>query len=85
MHDAEGLEFRAVAVMACDGDALPDSARLAGIADIADMEGPMKRSGIYCMWPGLVLETACPLTASRPDLNPLMTSGNGLGDPPALF
>jgi superfamily I DNA/RNA helicase len=38
MHGAKGLEFRAVAVMACDQDVLPDPARLAGIGDIADLE-----------------------------------------------
>lgn len=38
MHDAKGLEFRAVAVMACDEDVLPDPIRLAGIGDMADME-----------------------------------------------
>jgi superfamily I DNA/RNA helicase len=38
MHDAKGLEFRAVAVMACDEDVLPDPARLADIGDMADLE-----------------------------------------------
>lgn len=38
MHDAKGLEFRAVAVMACDEYILPDPARLAGIGDSADLE-----------------------------------------------
>lgn len=38
MHGAKGLEFRAVAVMACDQDVLPDPARLAGIGDIGDLE-----------------------------------------------
>ncbi|MGI9360210.1 MAG: 3'-5' exonuclease [Parasphingorhabdus sp.] len=38
MHDAKGLEFRAVAVMACDEDILPDPSRLAMIGDIAEME-----------------------------------------------
>ncbi len=38
MHDAKGLEFRAVAVMACDEDALPDPSRLAAIGDIAELE-----------------------------------------------
>lgn len=38
MHEAKGLEFRAVAVMACDEDVLPDPARLAGIGDMAEME-----------------------------------------------
>ena len=38
MHAAKGLEFRAVAVMACDEDVLPDPARLAAIGDIAELE-----------------------------------------------
>ena len=38
MHDAKGLEFRAVAVMACDEDAIPDPDRLARIGDEADLE-----------------------------------------------
>ncbi len=38
MHDAKGLEFRAVAVMACDEDVIPDPERLASIGDIAEME-----------------------------------------------
>jgi hypothetical protein len=38
MHDAKGLEFRAVAVMALDEDVLPDAARLAEVGDINDLE-----------------------------------------------
>jgi superfamily I DNA/RNA helicase len=38
MHGAKGLEFRAVAVMACDDHILPDPVRLAGIGDTADLE-----------------------------------------------
>lgn len=38
MHDAKGLEFRAVAVMALDEDVLPDLERLAGIGDMAELE-----------------------------------------------
>lgn len=38
MHDAKGLEFQAVAVMALDEDVLPDPERLAGIGDLADLE-----------------------------------------------
>ena len=38
MHDAKGLEFRSVVVMACDEDVLPDAARLANIGDVADLE-----------------------------------------------
>ncbi|KHL24159.1 DNA helicase [Croceibacterium mercuriale] len=38
MHGAKGLEFRAVAVIACDEDVLPDPTRLSAIGDIAEME-----------------------------------------------
>lgn len=38
MHDAKGLEFRAVAVMALDEDVLPDPQRLAAVGDVADLE-----------------------------------------------
>lgn len=38
MHGAKGLEFRAVCVMACDEDVLPDPARLAAIGDVAELE-----------------------------------------------
>lgn len=38
MHGAKGLEFAAIAVMACDEDVLPDPERLAMIGDVAEME-----------------------------------------------
>ncbi|MBE2197830.1 MAG: UvrD-helicase domain-containing protein [Anaerolinea sp.] len=38
MHLAKGLEFRAVAVMACDDEALPLQSRIETVADIADLE-----------------------------------------------
>ena len=38
MHLAKGLEFRAVAVMACDGEILPLQSRIESIADEADLE-----------------------------------------------
>lgn len=38
MHQAKGLEFRIVVVMACDEDVIPDPDRLAGAADMAAME-----------------------------------------------
>lgn len=38
MHDAKGLEFCAVAVMALDEDVLPDPARLSAVSDFADFE-----------------------------------------------
>lgn len=37
MHDAKGLEFKSVAVMACDEDALPDPERLKAVGDDADL------------------------------------------------
>jgi superfamily I DNA/RNA helicase len=38
MHLAKGLEFRAVAVMACDDDIIPSQKRIETVADVADLE-----------------------------------------------
>jgi hypothetical protein len=38
MHLAKGLEFRAVAVMACDDEIIPSEERIENIADDADLE-----------------------------------------------
>ncbi len=38
MHRAKGLEFRAVAVMACDDEVLPLQARIENVVDEADLE-----------------------------------------------
>ena len=38
MHLAKGLEFRAVAVMACDDEVLPLQSRIEEISDEADLE-----------------------------------------------
>ena len=38
MHLAKGLEFRAVAVMACDDEVIPSQERIETAADIADLE-----------------------------------------------
>ncbi len=38
MHLAKGLEFRAVAVMACDDEIIPQQSRIEAIADSADLE-----------------------------------------------
>jgi superfamily I DNA/RNA helicase/mRNA-degrading endonuclease RelE of RelBE toxin-antitoxin system len=38
MHRAKGLEFRAVAVMACDDEVLPLQERIENVADEADLE-----------------------------------------------
>jgi superfamily I DNA/RNA helicase len=38
MHLAKGLEFKAVAVMACDADALPLQARVESAVDASDLD-----------------------------------------------
>jgi superfamily I DNA/RNA helicase len=38
MHSAKGLEFRAVAVMACDDEIIPSQARIDALGDGADLE-----------------------------------------------
>ena len=38
MHLAKGLEFRAVAVMACDSEIIPLQSRVESITDEADLE-----------------------------------------------
>jgi superfamily I DNA/RNA helicase len=38
MHLAKGLEFRAVAVMACDDEIIPSQERIETVADDADLE-----------------------------------------------
>ena len=38
MHLAKGLEFRAVAVMACDDEVIPLQDRIETVADSADLE-----------------------------------------------
>jgi superfamily I DNA/RNA helicase len=38
MHLAKGLEFRAVAVMACDDEVIPSQERIESITDAADLE-----------------------------------------------
>ena len=39
MHLAKGLEFRAVAVMACDDEIVPLQARISAVTDDGDLEG----------------------------------------------
>ena len=38
MHGAKGLEFRAVAVMACDDEIIPLQERIEAVGDEADLE-----------------------------------------------
>jgi superfamily I DNA/RNA helicase len=38
MHLAKGLEFRAVAVMACDDEVVPLQSRIAEVGELGDLE-----------------------------------------------
>ncbi len=38
MHQAKGLEFRAVAAMACDDEIIPSQERIESVADFSDLE-----------------------------------------------
>ena len=38
MHLAKGLEFRSVAVMACDDEVIPSQERIETVSDDADLE-----------------------------------------------
>ena len=38
MHAAKGLEFRGIAVMACDDDVIPSQERIEALTDDADLE-----------------------------------------------
>ena len=38
MHLAKGLEFRAVAVMACDDEVIPSQKRIETVADDSDLQ-----------------------------------------------
>ena len=38
MHQAKGLEFRAVAVMACDDEVIPSQERIESVSDVSDLE-----------------------------------------------
>ena len=38
MHQAKGLEYRAVVVMACDDEVIPQQARIETVTDETDLE-----------------------------------------------
>jgi superfamily I DNA/RNA helicase len=63
MHLAKGLEFKAVAVMACDEDALPLRSRIDAAADEAELEDvyDTERQLLY------VAATIAAGTTARPD------------------
>ena len=50
MHLAKGLEFKVVAVMACDEDALPLRSRIEAVVDEAELEDVYEPSATCSMW-----------------------------------
>ena len=52
MHLSKGLEFRAVAVMACDDEVVPLQARIAAVTDDADLQDvyDTERHLLYVAW-----------------------------------
>jgi hypothetical protein len=50
MHLSKGLEFRTVAVMACDDEVLPLQERIEAVADETDLGRSTTPSGISSMW-----------------------------------
>ena len=59
MHLAKGLEFRAVAVMACDSEVIPLQSRVESIADERTWKRFTIRSGTCSMWPAPAPGTTC--------------------------
>ena len=59
MHLAKGLEFRAVAVMACDEDVLPLQERIETVGDDADLEQVDIRNVTFSTSPARELGTTC--------------------------
>lgn len=47
MHLAKGLEFRAVAVMACDDEVIPLQERIENVSGEADLEDVYERHLLY--------------------------------------
>jgi superfamily I DNA/RNA helicase len=64
MHLAKGLEFRAVAVMACDDEIIPSQERIENVADDADLEGSMTASATSFTWRAPAPAMICWLPAS---------------------
>jgi hypothetical protein len=58
MHLAKGLEFRAVAVMACDQDILPLDSRIAEAADEGELDDIYETDASSCTSPAPELATA---------------------------
>jgi superfamily I DNA/RNA helicase len=54
MHLAKGLEFRTVAVMACDDEVIPLQERIETVADDADLEEVYNTERRLLMWPAHV-------------------------------
>jgi superfamily I DNA/RNA helicase len=60
MHLAKGLEFRAVAVMACDDKVIPPQERIETVTDEADLEDAYntERHLLYVACTGAIRHTA---------------------------
>ena len=59
MHLAKGLEFRAVAVMACDDEIIPLQERIETVGDDAVCKMSTIPSDIFCMLPARARGTIC--------------------------
>lgn len=59
MHLAKGLEFRSVAVMACDDEIIPSQERIENVPDDADLEESMTAGGTFFMSLAPVLAIIC--------------------------
>jgi superfamily I DNA/RNA helicase len=64
MHLAKGLEFKAVAVMACDDEVLPFQSRIESVADEVELDDVYEKNGSCSTWPARVLATDCGSVAS---------------------
>jgi hypothetical protein len=79
MHLAKGLEFRAVAVMACDDEIIPLQERVGTVGDDADLRRSTIPSVICSTSPAPVLAITCSLRASLPYRNFWTTSQRARG------
>lgn len=79
MHFAQGLEFRAVAVLACDDEVIPRQQRIETVGDDADFAEVYDTEPTCSTLLAPVLATSCcyrascqgygPWTARRPDVS----------------
>lgn len=83
MHLAKGLEFRAVAVMACDDDVIPDAERLSAVSDAGELEEMFEteRQLLYVACTRardrLIVSGVAPISEFLRDLSPEMKNSFG--------